>query len=60
MLAAMVEVLAVKAGAMVGVGSAAAIRVRIKARRLLQIPEVKTGIIIDMQKCGALFAPFFI
>ena len=59
-MVAMVEMLAVKAGAMVEVGSAAAIRVRIKARWLLQIPEVKTGIIIDRQKCGALFAPFFI
>lgn len=54
MLAAMVEVLAVKAGAMLELVNAAAIKVR----RYLQL-EVKTGLIIDMQKCGALFAPFF-
>ena len=52
MLAAMV---AVKPAAIVQVVRAAAIKVR----RHLQ-PEVKTGLIIDMQKCGALFAPFFI
>ena len=53
MLAAMV---AVKPAAIVQVVRAAAI----KARRHLQILEVKRDIIIDMQKCGALFAPFFI
>ncbi len=56
MLAAMVEqTVAVKPAVIVQVVKAAAI----KARRHLQILEVKRRIIIDMQKCGALFAPFF-